>query len=163
MSNPLAQSAFRISITLAAVGLGSAFLAAVVGLVLLVAVPSGSIGSLRLCARSDVMEYDQPVLTPGRCTARLAVEEAWSGGFAVTVVVTNSGERSVRGWAVDLTFPGDQRVLNSWGARVAQSGQAVHVVNADHNGVLDAAGSTSFGLVGSGAPPDGADLICVPR
>jgi hypothetical protein len=100
---------------------------------------------------------------PGACSARLAVDETWSSGFTATVVVTNSGESPVRGWAVDWTFPGEQVVKNWWDADITQTGKAVNAVNADYNGTLPAAGSTTFGLVGDGPPPVGAELTCVPR
>lgn len=96
------------------------------------------------------------------CSARLAVDQTWSTGFMATVVVTNSGGRPLRGWAVDWTFPADQEVRTSWDAVVVQRGRAVRAVNADYNGSIEVAGTTSFGLVGSGPPPTGLLLTCVP-
>lgn len=110
----------------------------------------------------DVAEQ-LPPQGPAACTASLAVTQTWPQGFTATIKITNSGQRPVTGWAVDWTFPGDQRVENSWDATVTQNGRAVHAVNAAYNGEIDTARSITFGLVGTGAAPKAVALTCVPR
>ncbi|PRY40385.1 cellulose binding domain-containing protein [Umezawaea tangerina] len=102
-------------------------------------------------------------LGPAACTAQLTVGTTWAEGFTATVVITNSGGRPLKGWEVDWTFPGDQRVQNSWDATVTQNGRSVRAVNADYNGTVEVSESISFGLVGTGPPPKVTALTCVPR
>jgi cellulose binding protein with CBM2 domain/glycosyl hydrolase family 12 len=104
-----------------------------------------------------------PPQGPAACTASLAVTESWPQGFTATIKITNSGQRSVTGWAVDWKFPGDQRVENSWDATVTQNGRAVRAVNAAYNGEIEIDRSITFGLVGTGAAPKTVALTCVPR
>ncbi|HEX6347407.1 cellulose binding domain-containing protein [Umezawaea sp.] len=99
---------------------------------------------------------------PAGCTASLAVDESWPQGFKATVKITNSGGQAVRGWAVDWTFPGDQRIENSWDAAVTQRGRTVRAVNADYNGRIEVDRSTTFGMVGTGVAPKAVALTCVP-
>lgn len=104
-----------------------------------------------------------PPQEPGLCTASLAVTETWPQGFTATIKITNSGQRPVTGWAVDWTFPGEQRVENSWDATVTQNGRAVHAENAAYNGEIETDRSITFGLVSTGAAPKAVVLTCVPR
>ncbi len=100
---------------------------------------------------------------PAACTASLAVNESWPQGFTATIKITNSGERPVTGWAVDWTFPGEQRIENSWDATITQQGRTVRAVNATYNGRIGVDRSITFGLVGTGAAPESVALTCVPR
>jgi len=108
-----------------------------------------------------VCGFEVSVGPQAACTARFAVDEAWSTGFTATVVVTNSGGLPVEGWAVDWTFPADQRVRNSWDSVLVQSGKAVRAVNAAYNAKIDVAGTAEFGFVGDGQAPTGVQFSCV--
>ncbi|WP_199442067.1 cellulose binding domain-containing protein [Umezawaea beigongshangensis] len=161
MSQPLAQLAFKVSLVLAVVGVAGAVVAAVVGWVLLAVLP-------RQEARADpppTLVGTTPLVTPppvgpSTCTAELAVHQRWDDGFIATIVVTNAGERPVRGWSVEWTFSDEQEVRNSWNAQITQNGRTVHAENVEHNRTIAAAGTTSFGLQGSGVPPRDARLVC---
>jgi Cellulose binding domain/Glycosyl hydrolase family 12 len=117
-------------------------------------------------AGNSVDEFEVTVAAPegpAACTASLAVNESWPQGFTATIKITNSGRRAVTGWTVDWTFPGDQRVENSWDATVTQKGKTVRAVNAAYNGTIEVERSISFGLVGTGAAPTAVALTCAPR
>ncbi|MCS7477577.1 cellulose binding domain-containing protein [Umezawaea endophytica] len=110
-----------------------------------------------------VVAEQLPPVGPAACTASLAIDTSWPQGFTATIKITNSGARPVEGWTVDWTFPGEQRVENSWNATITQKGRTVHAVNAAYNGLIDVQDSITFGLVGIGAPPKTMALTCVPR
>ncbi|MEV6303416.1 cellulose binding domain-containing protein [Actinoplanes sp. NPDC051861] len=71
--------------------------------------------------------------------------DQWGSGFTANVGVTNAGAAR-SSWTVTFTFPGNQRVTNSWNATVTQSGSAVTARNAGWNGTLASGGTVSFGL-----------------
>ncbi|WNV88887.1 cellulose binding domain-containing protein [Umezawaea sp. Da 62-37] len=102
-------------------------------------------------------------LGPAACSAQLTIGTTWPEGFTATIVITNSGGRPLTGWEVDWTFPGDQRVQNSWDATITQNGRSVRAVNAAYNGTVEISKTISFGLVGTGTPPKNTPLTCVPR
>jgi cellulase/cellobiase CelA1 len=169
MSHPLAQLAFKVSLVLAVVGVAGAVVAAVVGWVLLAVLPGQEAQAGPAPSRSTLAGTTPPVtppsvtlssVGPSTCTAELAVEQRWEDGFIATIVVTNAGERPVTGWTVEWTFSDDQEVRNSWNAEIVQDGRAVHAENVEHNRTIAAAGTTSFGLQGSGVPPRDARLVC---
>jgi hypothetical protein len=75
--------------------------------------------------------------------------------------VTNSGTAPTTGWNVSYSWPGSQTISQIWNASETQSGAAVSVTNTSYDGAIPAAGSTTFGLLGSGtAPTSLANLQC---
>jgi hypothetical protein len=93
-----------------------------------------------------------PTTPPGGgagCTATYTVASSWSGGFQAQVVVADNGSAPTRGWTLNWTFPGDQKVANLWGGNVSQSGAAVRVTNADYDGTLAPGASTTIGFTAS--------------
>ena len=78
---------------------------------------------------------------------------SWSGGFQLGFTVTNSGKSPTTGWTVGYSWPGSQTISQIWSATETQSGAAVTAANLSYDGALSAGGSTTFGLLGTGATP----------
>ena len=91
--------------------------------------------------------------TSGGCTATWSVTNSWSGGFQLGFTVTDSGTAAISGWNVGYSWPGSQTISQIWNATETQSGAAVTASNLSYNGALSPGGSTTFGLLGSGAAP----------
>ncbi|GAA3723398.1 hypothetical protein GCM10022225_00320 [Plantactinospora mayteni] len=85
------------------------------------------------------------------CRVSYAVTDSWSGGFAASVTVHNSGP-AVTGWSLGWSFPGDQVVQGHWHGQFQQSGAAVVVTNEAHNATIPAGGSVNLGFTASGTP-----------
>jgi endoglucanase len=81
------------------------------------------------------------------------VSSDWGSGFNADVTVTNTGRVPTKSWQVSWSWPGGQTVAGMWNASYTQSGRAVTVTNAGHNGAVAPGTSTSFGF---GAAPGGA-------
>jgi cellulase/cellobiase CelA1 len=81
------------------------------------------------------------------------VTNSWSGGFQLGFTVTNSGSAATTGWTVGYSWPGSQTITQIWSASETQSGSAVTISNLSYNGAIPAGGSTTFGLLASGAAP----------
>lgn len=97
------------------------------------------------------------------CTATWSVTNSWSGGFQLGFTVTDSGSTAINGWAVKYAWPGSQTITQIWNANETQSGAAVAATNLSYNGALAPAGSTTFGLLGSGSTPTSlSSLSCTP-
>jgi endo-1,4-beta-xylanase len=84
----------------------------------------------------------------GSCHVTYTKSE-WTGGFVATVAINNTGASAISGWTLTFTFPGDQKVTNSWNATVTQSGAAVTATNLSYNGTISAGGNASFGFQGT--------------
>ncbi|NUR70345.1 MAG: cellulase family glycosylhydrolase [Hamadaea sp.] len=82
------------------------------------------------------------------CTATYTIVNSWPGGFQADVKVT-AGSAAISGWAVSWTFANGQTVTQMWSATPTTSGASVTARNVSYNGSLAAAGSTSFGFLGS--------------
>jgi cellulase/cellobiase CelA1 len=78
---------------------------------------------------------------------------SWSGGFQLGFTVTNSGTSPTKEWNVTWSWPGAQTVTQIWNASGTQSGAAVSAANLSYNGAINAGGSATFGLLGSGSAP----------
>ncbi|WP_248960242.1 GH12 family glycosyl hydrolase domain-containing protein [Sphaerisporangium perillae] len=89
----------------------------------------------------------------GSCRVAYTKNE-WPGGFTASITITNTGSSAVNGWTLGFTFPGDQKVTNSWNVSLSQSGAAVTAKNAAHNGAIPAGGNTSFGFQGTWSSSD---------
>jgi mannan endo-1,4-beta-mannosidase len=84
----------------------------------------------------------------GGCTAAYSITGSWGGGFQADVKVT-AGPAAIKGWTVTWTYANGQTVSQAWNATVTSSGSAVTARNVSYNGTLAAAGTTSFGFLGS--------------
>ncbi|ANZ40309.1 hypothetical protein BBK82_34055 [Lentzea guizhouensis] len=79
------------------------------------------------------------------CRVDYTIGSQWPGGFTAAAVVTNLGD-PVNGWHLSWTFPGDERVTQSWNGSHTQSGARVTAVNATWNGAIATGASVSFGF-----------------
>ncbi|MEV6608544.1 cellulose binding domain-containing protein [Kutzneria sp. NPDC051319] len=75
----------------------------------------------------------------------------WPGGFTANVTIANTGSTAINGWTLAFTFPGDEKITNTWSGVTTQSGENVSVTNVGYNAAIPAAGSTSFGFQGTWA------------
>jgi cellulase/cellobiase CelA1 len=107
--------------------------------------------SIRIYGSPDVTQSaDIPVDgAPAGCAVSYHNDSEWSTGFVAQVTISNRGTTSIGGWSLSFNFTGDQRVSNSWGATVQQSGTAVAAVNAPWTATIAPGGSVSFGMYGS--------------
>lgn len=68
----------------------------------------------------------------------------WPGGMVGTVTVTNNGLGQVNGWDLGFNFAGDNKVTNSWGTTITQSGPSVNAVNLSSNAAVPQGGNVTF-------------------
>ncbi|ASR55790.1 endo-1,4-beta-xylanase [Cellulomonas sp. PSBB021] len=94
-----------------------------------------------------------PTDPTGRCTASLAIANAWPGGYQATVTV-KAGSSSINGWRV--TLPSGVSTSNLWNGVLANG----VVTNAPYNGSVGAGQSTTFGFVGNGSAPSAGSVTC---
>ncbi|MFJ3662538.1 cellulase family glycosylhydrolase [Streptomyces sp. NPDC090119] len=87
------------------------------------------------------------------CTATYKVSSDWGSGFNADVTVKNTGSTATKGWRVTWTWEGPQTISGMWNASYTQTGKAVTVTDAGHNGALAPGATASFGF---GAAPGGA-------
>jgi hypothetical protein len=101
------------------------------------------------------------VVPAAGCSAGLHVNGDWGSGHVATVTVTNDRRSALTGWRVSWTWPGEQRVTNSWNTALTQNAGGVVATDAGWNGPIGAGGSTTFGFQATGraAPPR---LTCTP-
>ncbi|HEY0807976.1 MAG TPA: protein kinase [Pseudonocardiaceae bacterium] len=97
------------------------------------------------------------------CAARYEVTNSWPGGYQVQVIVRNTSRTGVFGWQVSWTLPGGHHIQGLWNGSWTVHGSAVTVDSATWNAHLDAASTTTFGLVaatGTTASPTPPTLTC---
>ncbi|NGM11938.1 hypothetical protein ENC19_04250 [Verrucosispora sp. CWR15] len=87
----------------------------------------------------------------GACSATYRTVSSWSGGFQGEVVV-RAGNAPINGWTVRWNLSSGQGISQLWNGNLSTSGSSVTVRNVDYNGSLPAAGTTTFGFLGSGSP-----------
>ncbi len=63
----------------------------------------------------------------GACTVSYSTVSQWSGGIVASVTISNGGTSAINGWTLTFTFPGDQKITNSWNGVVTQSGESVSI------------------------------------
>ncbi|MFC6017027.1 cellulose binding domain-containing protein [Plantactinospora solaniradicis] len=85
------------------------------------------------------------------CRVSYVVTDSWSGGFAASVTVQNSGP-AVSGWSLGWSFPGGQVIQGHWHGQFQQTGAKVTVTNEAHNAMIPAGGSVNLGFTASGSP-----------
>jgi endo-1,4-beta-xylanase len=85
----------------------------------------------------------------GTCHVAYTTASEWGGGFVANVVVNNTGSSPISNWTVTFSFPGDQRITNSWNATTSQSGSAVTANAMNYNSTIAPGGNVSFGFQGT--------------
>ncbi|WP_329111373.1 lytic polysaccharide monooxygenase [Micromonospora sp. NBC_01699] len=93
------------------------------------------------------------------CTATYRVTGSWSGGFQSEVTVRNTGTSALSGWTTSWTWANGQTIANLWNGTLTQSGSAVTVRNAGHNGSLAANGTATYGFTGSSGATNTAPTV----
>ena len=72
--------------------------------------------------------------------------DAWSGGFAANVQITNNGPTPINGWTLRWTFAVPTAVTAGWSATITDpDSHTVSATNVVYNGVIGAGASTAFG------------------
>ena len=105
-----------------------------------------------------------PPPTTGTCTLTSSVSNSWPGGSQLQLTVTNSGTTLLTGWTAGFMLAdASETITSSWNATVSQSGQQVSAVNASYDGSVAAGGSTTFGVVVTGANATLSGLTCGPH
>ena len=94
----------------------------------------------------------------GACTAAMKTVSSWAGGFQGEVTVT-AGAAAIRSWSVGWTLASGQALSSVWNGTSSTVGSAVTVKNADYNGALTPAATTTFGFLATGSPSTPA-LTC---
>ncbi|MEU2224276.1 lytic polysaccharide monooxygenase [Streptomyces sp. NPDC018347] len=91
----------------------------------------------------------------GSCMATYSVVNSWSGGFQASVEVMNHGTAPLDGWAVSWKPGTGTKISSVWnGTQSTGTDGTVTVRNADHNRVVPADGSTSFGFTATSTGND---------
>ncbi|HUZ25650.1 MAG TPA: cellulose binding domain-containing protein [Streptosporangiaceae bacterium] len=90
------------------------------------------------------------------CSVSYTTQSQWAGGFVASVIISNPGSSAISGWKLGFTFPGDQKITNSWSGSVTQSGENVSITNASYNPTIAPGSSTSLGFQGTWTTSDAA-------
>jgi chitodextrinase len=100
--------------------------------------------------RSGTVTFTTPTTGGPGFACRVAyTTTTWSSGFTARIRITNTGSAAWTGWRLTFTFPGNQRVLQNWGATWSQQGAAVVALNLSYNGSLAPNQSVDIGFNGS--------------
>lgn len=93
-----------------------------------------------------------PTATAGAavgCAVDYEITNEWRSGFGARVTLTNLGD-PLSGWTLEWAFTAGQRITSeTWNGVFSQSGSAVRVENASHNGSVRTGGSVSVGFNGT--------------
>ncbi|ROP35843.1 cellulose-binding domain-containing protein [Saccharothrix texasensis] len=101
--------------------------------------------AVALVATTGALIGAQSASAAAGCRVDYSVASQWPGGFNATAVVTNLGD-PVNGWRLSWTFPGDERITQSWNGTHTQSGAQVTATNAAWNGGIATGATASFGF-----------------
>jgi len=94
----------------------------------------------------------QTTTTPpsSSCHVVYTVNSQWPGAFDASLTIQNNSTTALSNWTLTWTFANGQKVTQSWGGNVTQSGATVTVHNTSNGGPIPANGSySSFGFNGS--------------
>lgn len=95
------------------------------------------------------------------CTLTSAVTNSWPGGYQLQLTISNNGTAPGTGWTAGFSFADTaEAITSSWNAAVSQSGARVTASNESYNAQIPAGGSTTWGLVVTGANPVLSGLTC---
>jgi hypothetical protein len=104
-------------------------------------------------ARADLpvnVFFDEGDVPPASCRVTYRIDTQWnstptSGGFGVTMSITNTGSTPIPAWKLRFVFPNGQQITEFWNSAVAQDGIRVPVASAPYNATI-APGQTRDGI-----------------
>jgi sugar lactone lactonase YvrE len=79
------------------------------------------------------------------CHVNYSVTNQWNVGFGGAITIKNTGTTPINSWTLTWTWPGNQRVTQSWNANYTQSGANVTFTNMSYNATI-APGATLSGV-----------------
>ncbi len=103
----------------------------------------------------------------GSCMATYSVVNSWDGGFQGSVEVMNHGTEPLDGWAVAWRPGAGTKIGSVWnGTPSTAADGTVTVRNVDHNRVVPADGSVTFGFTatstGNNVPAGSIGCVTAP-
>ena len=84
-------------------------------------------------------------VTGAACHVTYAVTTQWNVGFGTAITIQNTGTTPVNGWNLTWTWPGNQKITESWDSTYSQSGANAKLTNASYNAAI-APGATISGI-----------------
>ena len=104
-----------------------------------------------------------PALLPvgGSCHVTYNVENAqpvYTNGLTVNINIQNTGSKTIYPWTLSWTFPGNQKINNTWNVNESQSGKNVTMSSVASWESIPA-GSTLSGAIGFNATYTGTNSI----
>jgi hypothetical protein len=79
------------------------------------------------------------------CHVGYSVTNQWNVGFTGALTIKNTGTTPINSWTLTWTWPGNQKVTQSWNANYTQSGANVTFTNMSYNATI-APGATLTGV-----------------
>jgi endoglucanase len=80
------------------------------------------------------------------CELNYTVRSDWEEGATIEIKLTNTGSKPIKGWNLNWSFAGNQKIDSLWSADFTQTENKVTVTGKDHTVVIPAKGSVSFGF-----------------
>ena len=75
----------------------------------------------------------------------VTLKSKWESGgktcYQYDLSLTNPGDQSLKGWAIDIHFSDNVELDSSWGGKFTANGNTLHVVSESYNEKLDAGGT----------------------
>ena len=88
----------------------------------------------------------QTVTPPAHaCHVTYTVTGQWNTGFGTSISIQNTGTAPVNGWSLTWTWPGNQKITQSWNAIYSQTGANAKLTNQSYNPAI-APGATLNGV-----------------
>jgi hypothetical protein len=88
----------------------------------------------------------QTVTPPAHaCHVTYTVTGQWNTGFGTSISIQNTGTAQVNGWNLTWTWPGNQKITESWNAIYSQTGANAKLTNQSYNPTI-APGATLNGI-----------------
>jgi len=75
------------------------------------------------------------------CHVGYKVTSQWNNGFGTAITIQNTGTTAIHGWNLTWTWPGNQKITQSWNANYSETGANASLTNASQNSTI-AAGAT---------------------
>jgi large repetitive protein len=97
-----------------------------------------------LAATSPVLT--QTISAPAQaCRVTYVVTTQWNVGFGTAITIQNTGSAPLNGWNLTWTWPGNQKITQSWNATYTQTGANAKLTNESYNAAI-APGATLNGI-----------------
>jgi aryl-phospho-beta-D-glucosidase BglC (GH1 family) len=87
-----------------------------------------------------------PTSSNTNCSIKYNISNDWGTGSTISIMITNNGTSTLKGWTLTWTFEGNQTITSMWSVDYTATGNKITVTGKDSTASISAGQTVPFGM-----------------